>query len=196
MKLKIVKYCQNIKCVIKSYAFLFCVKIGLRISPLKHIYGIPYNGHPGYFASKRKYDIHIGIDLYCNDGDPVYALYDGEITLIEAFTGKFASPPSPWWNNTYSVTIYDGKGYILYGEIIPSSNIHVGKYIKSGDQIGTIKQVLKINKGRPTSMLHLELYSSNISESYIWNLNTNKPEHLHDPTVVFNPKKYNTLTFK
>ena len=72
---------------------------------------------PGSFGYKRKFDIHTGVDLYCNKGDQVFAIEDGEVVAIEWFTGEKVD--MPWWNNTQAVAIKGKSGVINYGEIIP-----------------------------------------------------------------------------
>ena len=34
--------------------------------------------HPGSFAFERRYHVHEGVDLYCREGEPVYAVEAGE----------------------------------------------------------------------------------------------------------------------
>ena len=47
--------------------------------PLKNINKIPKKPHPAAFGSIRKFDIHTGVDLYCNPGDSVVSILDGEV---------------------------------------------------------------------------------------------------------------------
>ena len=49
-----------------------------------------------------------------------------------------------------------------YGEIIPSQYVNVGDMVEEGDVLGWVVPVLKKNKGRPMTMLHLEMYEKNI----------------------------------
>lgn len=144
---------------------------------------VPEKNHPGSFGYIRKNHIHEGIDLYAEDGDEVYAMESGIVTIIIPFTGKIAG--SNWWNDTYSILIESESGAINYGELIPTENIKKGTKVTAGQIIGHVRTVLKINKGRPMSMLHLELYESGtllpIKE---WPLNTEKPKELKDPTPL------------
>lgn len=50
----------------------------------------------GMFGAVRKYDIHTGVDLYCEEGSLVSEYEDGIVVAIEDFTGVKAN--SPWWN--------------------------------------------------------------------------------------------------
>jgi murein DD-endopeptidase MepM/ murein hydrolase activator NlpD len=142
---------------------------------------IPKSPHPGSFGYVRKNHIHEGVDLYANDGDNVYAIEDGTVTAIIPFTGEIAD--SPWWNNTYSILINHKTCALNYGELIPSKDLKVGDTVNAGDIIGQIRTVLKKDKGRPMSMLHIEMYKLGTQEPIKeWSLNTEKPEQLIDPT--------------
>ena len=71
--------------------------------------------HPGGFGSIRKHDIHTGVDIYCEQEQQVVAVEDGEVVLIENFTGENASPPSPWWKETKAILIEGISGVVVYG---------------------------------------------------------------------------------
>lgn len=163
------------------------------LSNYKYSTEIPVYPHPGSFGFKRKNHIHEGIDLYAENGDEVYSIEEGIVTNIIAFTGEIAA--SPWWNNTYSVMIKHKDFSINYGEIIPLDSLKVGDKVRTGELIGHVKTVLKINKGRPMSMLHLEMYEKETLEPIKeWGLNKDKPKELLDPTeyiksIVINSKK-------
>lgn len=38
-----------------------------------------------YFGSKRKYDYHTGLDLFCDEDSEVYSIYTGVVTAIIEF---------------------------------------------------------------------------------------------------------------
>ena len=133
---------------------------------------------PGGFGTIRKYDTHTGVDLYCEDGDEVFAIEDGVVIAIEDFTGENAG--SPWWEQTQAVVIKSGNLIWLYGEI--TTDLVVGQKISEGQIIGNVKRVLKKDKQKtPTSMLHMELYDD-YNGSVIWEHNKPKPNGLLDPT--------------
>lgn len=156
--------------------------------PLKNYkYQLPLSTEPGSFGYIRKHDIHTGVDLYCENNDAVYAMYDGIIVNIEDFTGINSNPPTPWWNDTNSVLILHHDFVICYGEITVADNITIGSSVKEGDIIGYVKQVLKKDKNKtPLSMLHIELYEKHITESVVWVLNTDKPSGLLDISYLLN----------
>lgn len=136
----------------------------------------------GSFGAKRKYDRHTGIDLYCAEGTEVFAIESGTVTRIDQFTGEKVG--SPWWNDTFYVGICGISGYVLYGEIKPNPNLKPGARVNKGDLLGTVMKVLKKDKGRPMSMLHLELYSIPIMEPIEWKLNEPRERWLLDPTTL------------
>ena len=85
---------------------------------------LKYIGHPGLFGANRRYDIHTGIDLYGGAYCAVGPFEEGEVVHIGQFTG--AAVGSPWWNDTYSVSVQGRSGIIVYGEIQPTSDLKVG----------------------------------------------------------------------
>jgi len=152
---------------------------------------IPTWPHPGAFGAVRKYDIHSGVDLYCEVGTEVYSCEDGEVVDKGIFTGPKVN--MPWWNETHYITIKGKSGYILYGEISLLNNLNKNDKVKRGDIIGSVVAVLpedKIRKdivGHKNSMLHLELYNKNpYIDSIIykgWKLGEKRPKILLDPTI-------------
>ncbi len=124
--------------------------------------GIPVGNHPGAFACQRKHGKHTGVDLYCDEGQDVYAVEAGTVVGIEHFTGEWDK--SPWWNNTDCVLVEGATGVVCYGEIFPNPDLKIGSSVMQGDHIGNVVRVLKDGKerkdipGHRTSMLHMELY--------------------------------------
>jgi hypothetical protein len=142
---------------------------------------IPYHKEGG-FGYIRKHDIHTGVDIYCKPGAPIEPLYQGIITNIVKFTG-FAE--SPWWNDTYAVLVYHPSidKTIVYGEILPTLNLNTGNIVEDNTLLGGVLTVLKEDKGKPMTMLHLELlegYQTQPAE--VWRHNTSKQQCLLNPT--------------
>lgn len=157
--------------------------------------GIPLIGHPGSFAYPRKHHIHEGVDLYVPSGTRVYAVEAGEIVDIQPFTGVHAG--SPWWENTWAIAVHGKSGIIVYGEIRVSPyfndlvfpwqpNIGIKRRfytVRCGQCLGNVVSVLHHNKGRPQSMLHLELYHHDAPNIMVeWKHGQDKPVGLLDPT--------------
>lgn len=153
--------------------------------PLKNYkYEIPQADALGAFGVSRKHDVHTGVDLYCQEGDLVQAIEDGEIIAIEPFTGEIAG--FPWWNDTYAVAVAGASGIVNYGEIQPSKELTVGQQIQAGYILGHVIPVLKVDKGKvpSTSMLHIELYLNYDGTWIEWTLGKPQPERLLNPTKL------------
>lgn len=150
--------------------------------PLAHFHGlIPEAPHVGAFGVRRKFDVHTGVDLYCAHGNEVFAVEDGVVVAREIYTGPRAD--SPWWNETYAVLVEGVSGVVCYGEIAFDRALPpAGQKIYRGQRLGTALTVLKRYKGRPTTMLHFELYEHGVRESTWWRLDEDKPAKLLDPT--------------
>lgn len=140
---------------------------------------VPIAGHLGAFGTQRRYHRHEGVDLYCNPGEAVHAVEAGVVVNIVAFTGPLAG--SDWWNDTKAVLVEGESGVICYGEIEPNSALKVGARVEAGAEIGTVITVLKVDKGRPMTMLHIELYERGTRDPLAWVLDT-VPHGLLDPT--------------
>lgn len=139
---------------------------------------IPIEQHVGAFGVQRRFDIHTGIDVYCPNHSPVVAVETGTIVAIEQFTGARAG--TPWWEDTYCVMVEGNSGVVVYGEITPLSHLIFGNILVQGDLIGHVTIVLKKDKGRPRSMLHLELHAHGSRSCPLWV--DEKPIYLQDPT--------------
>jgi len=135
---------------------------------------------PGCFGTVRRHDVHTGVDLYTYPGMPVLAVEPGRVVAVEDYTGPKAG--SPWWRDTQAILIEGPSGVVCYGEVAPLKCITIGAEIKAGDCIACVKTVLVRSKGRPTTMLHVELYQPGARESVWWRLGEPRPSTLRDPT--------------
>jgi len=151
-----------------------------------HETALPLPPHPGAFGVARKNHIHEGVDLYCAEGTPVQAVEAGTVVAIIPFTGPKAG--SDWWHDTEAVLIEGASGVVLYGEIIPK-DLSVGDTVSRGARLGHVKQVLKTDKGRPMSMLHLEFHAAGTRDAYEWTAAGGKPPSLQDPTPFLRTAK-------
>ena len=141
----------------------------------------------GSFGAVRKYDIHTGIDLYSEEGSVVYSIEPGIVKKVALFTGPNAG--SPWWEETHYVGVAGSSGYIVYGEIDPQ--LTEGQKVEMGAVIGKVKRVLKKNKNKPMTMLHLELYDHFVDDPVVWNLGKSKPDHLLNPISLIEELRFN-----
>jgi hypothetical protein len=145
---------------------------------------IPTYPHLGGFGAKRRYDIHNGVDIYCDEEVFVLAVEDGRVVETGQFTGEAVG--SPWWNDTYYMTIKGKSGYVVYGEI--AHHASVGDDNSKGERIGNVVPVLRANKvrrdikGHSQFMLHLELKRELVHDGG-WALGAPRPKELLDPTA-------------
>ena len=146
--------------------------------------GLPIGAlHPGAFGFERANHVHEGVDLYCPEGTPVFAVEDGRVVAVIAFTGPSAIPPSPWWHDTQAILIEGVSGVVVYGEVGVGTGIREGVHVSAGEPIGHVVPVLKKDKGRPGVMLHLELHTRGVRDAYEWTAEGGRPESLLDPTA-------------
>lgn len=146
--------------------------------------GLPVgDAHPGAFGYVRTNHVHEGIDLYCPEGTPVHAVEDGVVVAVIAFTGPSAVPPSPWWHDTQAILVEGESGVVVYGEVGIGTGIREGVRVGAGEILGHVRQVLVKDKGRPMSMLHLELHEHGTRDAFEWTIENGRPETLIDPTV-------------
>lgn len=142
--------------------------------------GLPLPPHPGAYGVRRRFHTHEGIDLYAAEGTSVLAVEPGEVRAVKQFTGPELG--QDWWLPTYGVWVEGSSGVVLYGEITPA--VSVGQLVRAGDVVGAVTRVLKVDKGRPTSMLHLELHTPGSTEAPEWLDHDRRPEVLLDPTPL------------
>ena len=150
--------------------------------PIKKHFNIPVGNHYGSFGVKRKFSYHCGVDLYTEENTPVFAIESGIVVEIKWFTGPDAG--SDWWLPTRCVSIEGDSGVIVYGEIQEVSHIKIGSSVCMGKHIGNVQRVLKHDKGKPLSMLHIQLLEHGITDSDIpsWKHDMDKPKGLLNPT--------------
>lgn len=142
---------------------------------------VPIGAHPGAFGTCRRWHRHEGVDLYAHEGDPVYAMESGLVVYRGPFTGPAVG--SPWWLPTECVLLQGASGALNYGEIEAVAALHVGKRIRAGEVLGTVKTVLTRDKGRPMAMLHLERYRDGTQAPVQeWARAAPRPATLCDPT--------------
>jgi 3-polyprenyl-4-hydroxybenzoate decarboxylase len=135
------------------------------------------------FGFKRKYDVHTGMDLFAPEGAPVYAMERGKVVAVQWFTGEKVG--MPWWENTQRILVECPSGVIAYCEVEPL--VEEGAEIDRGTMIAKVKRVLRKDKGKPMSMLHLEYYSSGYNRMWEkWELDGEKPEDLRPTSLLIN----------
>lgn len=142
---------------------------------------IPLHPHVGSFGIRRRHDNHKGVDLYAEVGTAVYAVESGTIVDICPFTGPSAG--FPFWEETVGVYIEGPSGIVVYGELGElKEGLKIGDFVPRSNFIGKVARVIKNDKGRPLSMLHLELHEKGYIHTGHWELGQPKPEGVLDPT--------------
>lgn len=150
---------------------------------------IPVQEHVGAFGVQRRHHQHEGVDLYGLPGDPVRAMETGVVVGCFPFTGAAAN--SPWWADTECLLVEGASGVLNYGEICVREGLRPGVQISAGDVLGHLVQVLRHDKGRPMTMLHLERYATGTTVPLQeWSLGTVQPSILCDPTVLLAQAAY------
>jgi len=139
---------------------------------------LPLPPHPGAFGVKRRHHTHEGVDLYAPSGTAVSAVEPGQVVQVEAFTGPSAG--TPWWHDTQAIFIEGASGVVVYGELAVIEGLALGDQVAVGQVIGHLKPVLRVDKGRPLTMLHLELHAPLTRCAPAWE--TERPATLRDPT--------------
>lgn len=165
------------------------LSIAIKTCPLNPMPEVPIGNHDGAFGFMRKHDVHTGVDLYCDNLAKVYAIECGTVVAILDFTGPKAD--SPWWNDTRAILIEGNSGVFVYGEVQEREGLKIGDNVECGDVLGEVVTVLQKDKGKPMTMLHLELYEHKFRDVVWWNLGKEKPEPLLDPTNILMSIKKN-----
>lgn len=133
-----------------------------------------YNGNSSRaFGSLRSGGdrYHVGIDLYCDDGDPCIACESGVIIGTQGFL-----------NITKALLLQTDTGVVLlYGEIRNNSweefNISKGVRVKKGQPL------CRIGKNQTGSaMLHFETYKKGTTKNYSWYVGQNPNSSILNPT--------------
>lgn len=140
--------------------------------------GLPLPPHPGAFGVRRKHHSHEGVDLYVPQGTPVRAVEAGTIVAIKPFTGPHAGLDC--WLDTWAIFVSGASGTVVYGEV--AAHTKVGQMVVAGELLGVVIRVLRHDKGRPMSMLHLELRGHGNTDDIEWLDHENRPAALLDPT--------------
>lgn len=140
--------------------------------------GLPLAPHPGAFGVRRQHHTHEGVDLYVPQCTPVCAVEAGTIVAIKPFTGPHAG--LPFWRDTWAIFVTGASGIVVYGEV--AAHTKVGQAVVAGELLGVVLRVLRHDKGRPMSMLHLELRVPGNTDDIEWLDQANQPAALLDPT--------------
>jgi hypothetical protein len=136
--------------------------------------------HPAGFGARRKYNLHTGIDLFCEHMQPVASVEAGTIISLKDFSKR--KNKSPWLNRTRVILIEGKTGVSAYCNVIERKGLKVGDEVRSGEIIGNVVRLNKKKRRKDVCMLHLELYAKGTRKRVTWSYNFPKPPQLLDPS--------------
>lgn len=136
--------------------------------------------HPAGFGAKRQYNLHAGVDLFCDHNQPLASVEDGIVVGIRDFSKQ--NNDRPWLNKTRVILIEGKTGVVAYCNVKERNDLRIGQPVKAGEIIGNVIRINKKKKRKDTCMLHLELYSTGTRKRVTWSYNFPKPPQLLDPT--------------
>ena len=102
--------------------------------------------------------------------------------LVE--NGTFGSAQSFVSSVPHLSFVHGESGIVVYGEL-HAADVRVGDTVRPGQLIGRVVRVLKVDKGRPMDMLHLELRAASHPDAltlFDWAKDLPRPDWLLDPT--------------
>jgi murein DD-endopeptidase MepM/ murein hydrolase activator NlpD len=115
---------------------------------------------------------HVGIDLFCAEGDDVVAIADGKIVGFAHFLNSGGE-------QTFQLLVNHGSVAVNYGEVVDNSNqlFHwrIGDAVQAGQRIGRIGA---------TKMLHFETYEPGVTHNQVWMVGGQRPSGLLNPTQL------------
>jgi murein DD-endopeptidase MepM/ murein hydrolase activator NlpD len=136
--------------------------------------------HPAAFGARRKYNIHTGVDLFCEHMQPLASVEDGIVVAIKNFSKN--KNKSPWLNKTKAILIEGESGVVAYCNVSERPGLQVGDLVDAGEIIGNVIRINKKKRRKDICMLHLELYEKGTTKRVTWSCNYPKPKHLKDPS--------------
>jgi murein DD-endopeptidase MepM/ murein hydrolase activator NlpD len=112
---------------------------------------------------------HVGMDIFCHQGDIVLAIADGTIVRFYHF-----------YEGTNALFVAHDGVVVNYGEVAPNSNSefgwHEGSRVTAGQRIARVGRL---------NMIHFETYRPNTTQNERWMQNGSPPPpNLRNPTRV------------
>lgn len=121
-------------------------------------------------SNKKRY--HVGIDIFCSDGEEVVSCADGRVVAFFKFYKTNAGEQS------YALLVDHGDFVINYGEVKADSPTRYGWSV--GSHVSAGKKIARVST---TNMIHFETYAAGTTVSSRWMQNEAAPPHsLRDPS--------------
>ena len=128
-----------------------------------------------FFADRRNGERHhVGVDIFCREGDVVVACAPGEIVAFYSF---YRRPTTG--EDTFALFVAHDGVVINYGEVRRSSRQDFGWNI--GDQVTAGQKIARVSG---TNMIHFETYVPNTVQNSRWLRGEARPASLLNPTML------------
>jgi murein DD-endopeptidase MepM/ murein hydrolase activator NlpD len=115
---------------------------------------------------------HVGIDLFCREGDDVVASAAGRIVGFAHFLNSGGK-------QTFQLLVDHGNVVINYGEVVDNSDQLF--HWKRGDPVQAGQRIGRIGA---TKMLHFETYGPGVTHNLVWMVGGQRPAALLNPTKL------------
>jgi murein DD-endopeptidase MepM/ murein hydrolase activator NlpD len=113
---------------------------------------------------------HVGIDMFCREGDEVVACADGQIVDFQHFLDSHGQA-------TFQLLVEHPGVVINYGEVAADSNEQF--HWKRGDTVTSGQRIARIGA---TAMLHFETYVPGTRVNQRWMTGDPRPPAILNPT--------------
>lgn len=121
---------------------------------------------------------HCGVDLFCDEGDPVKAMEGGVVVNSYPFVAGKRADGSRFKVSCLLVKSDSNGQVINYAEVD-----HDSMAAKVGDRVEVGQQLATVGKMRRSSMLHVEIYAAGETRNRRWKQSARRPKTLLDPTA-------------
>jgi muramidase (phage lysozyme) len=111
---------------------------------------------------------HVGLDLFCQEGDVVLAVADG--TIINYY---------PFYEGTWALLISHSGVVINYGEVAPNAPKEFGW--KVGGKVTPGQRIARVGG---LNMIHFETYAPGTNQNARWMKGGQRPANLLNPTSL------------
>jgi murein DD-endopeptidase MepM/ murein hydrolase activator NlpD len=115
---------------------------------------------------------HVGIDLFCQEGDDVVAVAAGKIVGFAHFLDSGGE-------HTFQLLVDHSTVVINYGEVVDNSDQLF--HWRRGDQLQAGQRIGRIGA---TGMLHFETYAPGVTQNQRWMVGGARPKELLNPTML------------
>jgi spore germination cell wall hydrolase CwlJ-like protein len=128
-----------------------------------------------FFADRRNGERHhVGMDIFCREGDVVVACAPGKIVAFYSF---YRRPTTG--EDTFALFVAHDGVVINYGEVRKNASEEFGWRI--GGQVAAGQKIARVSG---TNMIHFETYVPGVVQNSRWLRGEQRPPKLLNPTVL------------